>query len=91
MTITPEFPIVVKIGHAHAGYGKMKIHDQHSFSDLKSVMALGYDYCTAEHYVHGLYDVRIQRIGDHVRAFKRVSVSSNWKTNTGSSVRFVVG
>jgi glutathione synthase/RimK-type ligase-like ATP-grasp enzyme len=43
-------------------------------------------YCFVEPFLQGAYDIRIQRVGDVVRAFKRQSVSGNWKTNTGSSM-----
>jgi hypothetical protein len=35
--IGPQFPAVVKVGHAHAGYGKMKIYDHHDFADFASM------------------------------------------------------
>ncbi len=64
MLIGPQFPAVVKVGHAHAGYGKMVIHDHHQFSDFASVMAVTNGiYCTAEQFLEGDHDVRIQRIG----------------------------
>merc|ERR1712098_1044516 len=86
MLIGPQFPAVVKVGHAHAGYGKMRIEDHHAFSDFASVMAVtGGLYCTAEEFVEGDYDARIQKIGGTYRAFKRTSMSGNWKTNTGTS------
>jgi len=86
MLIGPSFPAVVKVGHAHAGYGKMRVPDHRAFEDFRSLMAVGGGYCTAEPFVVAEYDVRVQKIGDHYRAFKRVGVSGNWKTNTGSSV-----
>ena len=85
MAIGPEFPAVVKVGHAHAGFGKMKIVHHHDFADFKSVIALTTHYCTGEPFYNGVYDLRIQKLGDRYRAFKRFSVSGNWKTNTGSS------
>jgi len=86
MMITPGFPVVAKVGHAHAGYGKMIIKDHHAFSDFAGVVAVGGNYSTAEPYYEGEYDIRIQKIGPHYRAFKRVSMSGNWKTNVGTSV-----
>ena len=80
------FPAVVKVGAAHAGFGKMKISDHHQMSDFASVLALGGQYCLMEPYVPGEYDIRVQRVGDRVRAFSRQSVSGDWKTNTGTSV-----
>lgn len=55
------------------------------FSDFKGVLALHKDYVTAEPFIPDREcDLRIQKIGDHYRVYKRVS--SNWKGNVGSSV-----
>ena len=85
MRFTPEYPIVVKVGHAHAGVGKMKLENCSQFEDFASVIALAKKYTTAEHFYEGEYDIRVQKIGKHIRAFKRVTVCGNWKTNTGTS------
>eukprot|EP00913_Durusdinium_trenchii_P003047 g2816.t1 len=53
------FPAVVKVGSAHAGCGKMKIHEP---------------------------GLRIQKIGSNYRAFKRIGISGDWKTNTCTSI-----
>jgi len=86
MIIGPQFPAVVKVGHAHAGYGKMKIHDHHDFADFASIIAVNKNYVTAEPFLEGEYDLRIQKIGNHYRVFKRMAMGNNWKTNTGTSV-----
>ena len=81
MQISPDPPCVVKIGHAHAGQGKILVHDRTQWDDVKSIVALHGDYTTAEPYVPADFDARIQKIGPHYRAFKRVS--ANWKMNQG--------
>mmetsp|Transcript_25192 Transcript_25192/g.40431 ORF Transcript_25192/g.40431 Transcript_25192/m.40431 type:complete len:126 (+) Transcript_25192:953-1330(+) len=48
-------------------------------------MSMSKHYCTAEPFVQGNYDIRIQKIGKHYRAFKRIGISGKWKTQTGSS------
>ena len=81
-----SFPAVVKVGHAHAGYGKMKITDHHMMEDFRTIIALDKKYVTAEPFINGSYDLRIQYIrGSEIRVLRRWSVSGNWKTNTGSS------
>eukprot|EP01064_Diplonema_japonicum_P035050 TRINITY_DN745_c0_g3_i1.p1 TRINITY_DN745_c0_g3~~TRINITY_DN745_c0_g3_i1.p1 ORF type:complete len:334 (+),score=123.32 TRINITY_DN745_c0_g3_i1:58-1059(+) len=81
------FPAVVKVGAAHAGFGKMRIKDHHDMHDFKSVLALsGGKYCSMEPFVEGARDLRIQCIGEDVKAFGRRDVSGEWKTNTGTSL-----
>eukprot|EP00301_Raphidiophrys_heterophryoidea_P002827 c11306_g1_i1.p1 GENE.c11306_g1_i1~~c11306_g1_i1.p1 ORF type:complete len:373 (+),score=82.76 c11306_g1_i1:75-1121(+) len=81
-----KFPAVVKIGAAHAGIGKMCIEDHHVMEDFRSVLAMTEGkYCTAEPFLNGEFDLRIQKIGNNFRAFRRTTISGNWKTNTGSA------
>lgn len=81
------FPAVVKIGSAHAGLGKMKISDHRQMSDFRSVLAMMPDeHVLVEPFIEGEVDLRIQKIGSHYRAFRRIGISGEWKTNTGTSV-----
>eukprot|EP00933_Yihiella_yeosuensis_P039127 TRINITY_DN3307_c1_g2_i1.p1 TRINITY_DN3307_c1_g2~~TRINITY_DN3307_c1_g2_i1.p1 ORF type:complete len:350 (+),score=62.01 TRINITY_DN3307_c1_g2_i1:93-1142(+) len=81
------FPAVVKVGSAHAGVGKMQIKDHHQMSDFRSVLAMTPDQsCFVEPFIRGSSDLRIQKIGSHYRAFKRIDISGTWKTNTGTSI-----
>lgn len=81
------FPAVVKIGSAHAGAGKMMINDHHQMSDFRSVLEMmPNEHCFVEPFVESQGDLRIQKIGMHYRAFKRVGISGDWKTNTGCAV-----
>jgi len=82
-----EFPAVLKVGHAHAGMGKMRVPNHHDWDDVRSVVAMtDGKYCTAEPFLSGDFDLRIQKLGEHYRVFRRTSMSGNWKTNTGCSI-----
>lgn len=79
-----EYPLVVKVGSTHAGFGKAKVKSEADMDDIRSILALGKDYYTTEPFIGNIaYEYRIQKIGAHYRAFRRNS-STSWKGNWGN-------
>jgi len=76
------FPLVAKVGSSCAGVGKMRFVDA-DWSDFAGTMAMFREYVTTEPLLKNVGDVRIQKIGEHVRAYQRKG--SNWKGNVGES------
>jgi len=79
--MTP-LPLVVKVGSAHAGRGKLRVRTAEDMKDVEGMLALGTDYYTTEPLLSVDYEYRVQKIGKHIRAFIRQSDA--WKQSYGN-------
>merc|ERR1712228_114815 len=87
MVIAPEMPAVIKIAHAHAGMGKIKVDNQTAFRDVSTIIALNDHHCTAESFIEPEYGIRVQKIGkDNYCVMKKMFTGSGWKSQFGGSM-----
>jgi hypothetical protein len=85
MIISPTLPCIVKVSHAHRGMGKIKAKDSDQFKDIATVVALNNNYCTGEPFIDIQYGIRVQKIGDSYRVFKKEMTGGGWKSQFGGS------
>ena len=58
----------------------LQVADHHEWEDVRSVVAMtDGKYCTAEPFVTGDFDLRIQKLGNHYRVFKQCRMHSLWR------------
>jgi len=79
------YPAIIKVSHAHAGKGKAKLENMGNLHDAATILQLHSDYCTVEPYIPTLYGIRVQKIGDHYRVYKKVHTGSGWKSQFGGA------
>jgi Synapsin, ATP binding domain len=54
-------PVIVKVGSAEAGFGKLKVDTGEQLRDVRSLIAIHSDFVTTERFVEGReYDIRVQ-------------------------------
>ncbi|ESN94056.1 hypothetical protein HELRODRAFT_103005 [Helobdella robusta] len=82
--VTLEFPLVMKSELHHNGNGIIKIETERDWLELLNFS--NQSNFTIEPFIEALYDIRVQKIGDHYRAFKRTSLSGSWKISCGQVV-----
>eukprot|EP00005_Dracoamoeba_jomungandri_P004121 CAMPEP_0174254486 /NCGR_PEP_ID=MMETSP0439-20130205/3798_1 /TAXON_ID=0 /ORGANISM="Stereomyxa ramosa, Strain Chinc5" /LENGTH=366 /DNA_ID=CAMNT_0015336089 /DNA_START=8 /DNA_END=1105 /DNA_ORIENTATION=+ len=75
----PDTPAVAKIGTASGGLGKMKIETTGQWDDFCSISQMQNQFFASEPFIDWEYDIRVQKIGSHYRAFRRTS--KHWKSN----------
>ena len=85
MIISPDLPAIIKISHAHAGQGKIKVDDQQAFNDMRSVLMLHEDYATAEPFFPYDSGIRVQKVCDTYRVWEKIPTGSSWKSQFGGS------
>jgi ribosomal protein S6--L-glutamate ligase len=74
-----DFPIVVKVGNYHGGFGKVLIENERSWQDLKDLLFISNDYVTVEPFINYDLDIRYLAIGEKVWAMARRG--KYWKSN----------
>lgn len=75
----PEFPVIIKIGNLHGGWGKARAVSQEQWDDMTSLAYAAHDYVTIEPYLTYVNDIRCLLIGEKMWAMTRRA--NSWKAN----------
>ena len=83
----PKYPLVAKVGSAHAGYGKMMFKANNSnLDDFHGLVAMQREYITFEPFLDRSYEYRLQKMGTVIRCYSRESTTHDWKANQGEGI-----
>lgn len=77
MLSSTSFPVVCKIGHAHAGLGKTRVDSHYDFQDISSLVGSCGAYCSVEPFIDSKHDLHLQKIGPSYKAFIRKRSASH--------------
>jgi ribosomal protein S6--L-glutamate ligase len=75
----PQFPLVLRVGNFHMGYGKSLVRDKEHWDDCIDTAILLNQIVSLEPFVRYVTDVRCLFLGGRVSAIKRTP--SIWKAN----------
>lgn len=73
------FPLVVKAGNHHGGYGKVLVRESESWGDVADLLFAVEEYVTVEPFIDYRRDVRCLAVGDRFWAMEREG--RGWKAN----------
>jgi hypothetical protein len=65
--------------------GKAKLEQMSNLQDTATILALNHDYCTVEPYIETKEGVRVQKIGDSYRVYRKIFTGSGWKSQFGGA------
>ena len=85
MVIAPPMPAVLKLSHAHAGQGKIRVETQNQFEDMRTVCALHDEYVSAEPFFPYDAGIRVQRCCGTYRVWEKIPTGAGWKSQFGGS------
>ncbi len=69
--LAPVFPVVVKVGNYHGGFGKTLVRTEEQWLEVCDLLFVTDDYITVEPYIEYLNDIRCLAIGERMWAMKR--------------------
>jgi len=75
----PAYPVVLKVGDWHMGYGKMKVPCQEVWLDAVDMAAITHEHISIEPFVEYIREMRCLLVGNSISGTEREG--SQWKTN----------